>query len=81
MPTIHREEGFRFVIYVDDHEPAHVHVLYAGAMARIMIGDTNHRPVVTDPGSMRARDVRKAVRIVEVHQKRFLGAWREIHGT
>ncbi|MQA92767.1 MAG: DUF4160 domain-containing protein [Gemmatimonas sp.] len=81
MPTIHREEGFRFVIYVDDHEPAHVHVRYAGAIARIRIGDADHRPIATDPGSMRTPDVRRAVRIVEANQKQFFEAWREIHGA
>lgn len=69
------------MIYVDDHDPAHVHVTYGGARARIMIGDTDHRPVATDPGSMRTHDVRRAVRIVEAHQERFLEAWRQIHGA
>lgn len=81
MPTIHREGGFRFIVFVDDHEPAHVRVAFAGAMARIMIGDIDHRPVATDPGYMRTRDVRRAVRIVEDQQERFLKAWREIHGA
>jgi len=27
MPTIIRQEGFRIVIYPNDHFPAHVHVI------------------------------------------------------
>ncbi len=79
MPTIHREDGFRFVIYVDDHEPAHVHARYAGAVARIRIGDSDHRPTVVDPGSMRTPDARRAVRLVERRQEWFMEAWRRIH--
>jgi hypothetical protein len=80
MPTIHREGGFHFIIYFDDHEPAHVHVRYAGAIARIRIGDSRERPTVLDSGAMKTQDVRRAVRIVEHHQDQFLDAWREIHG-
>lgn len=25
MPTVHREQGFQFRIYPDDHAPSHVH--------------------------------------------------------
>jgi Domain of unknown function (DUF4160) len=32
MVTIHRESGYRFVIFIDDHEPAHVHVHGDGEM-------------------------------------------------
>ncbi len=27
MHTVSRQDGFRVVIYTDDHEPPHVHVL------------------------------------------------------
>lgn len=30
MPTIHSEDGFRFVIYFNDHAPAHVHAFKSG---------------------------------------------------
>jgi hypothetical protein len=81
MPTIHREGGFRFMIFTDDHEPAHVHVWKAGTMAKIHLGDADHRPEPVDPGIMRTVDVRRAVRIVEARQEQFLAEWREIHGA
>ena len=76
MPTVHREAGFRFIIYFDDHEPAHVHVWHAGSFAKITVGDAGSAPEVVDPGTMRASKVREALRIVEAHQKRFIAAWR-----
>ncbi len=30
MVTVYRASGIRVVIYVDDHEPAHVHVIGNG---------------------------------------------------
>ncbi|MBI4520710.1 MAG: DUF4160 domain-containing protein [Gemmatimonadetes bacterium] len=29
MPTVHRERGFRFQMYPNDHPPPHVHVMKA----------------------------------------------------
>lgn len=81
MPTIHRERGFRFVIYLNDHEPPHVHAWRAGVVAKVQIGDAECAPGVLDPGAMRVSDVRRAVRIVEAHQEEFLAGWRKIHGT
>src|SRR5437868_3887052 len=33
MPTVHRFDGLRVVIYPNDHRPAHVHVIGAGGEA------------------------------------------------
>lgn len=81
MPTIYVEGGFRFMVFTDDHDPAHVHVWKAGKIAKIHIGDADQRPEPVDPGKMSTRDVRRAVRIVEANQEQFLAAWREIHGA
>jgi hypothetical protein len=81
VPTIPRENGFRFLIFVDDHVPAHVRVWKGGALAKIEIGDADHRPEARDPGEMRTSDVRRAVRIVEARREEFLAAWRRIHGN
>lgn len=35
MPTVLRQNGFEFVIYLNDHEPMHVHVFYQGNEAII----------------------------------------------
>lgn len=81
MPTILRQRGFKFVIHLNDHEPAHVHAWRAGAVAKIGIGHEARAPWVLDPGVMQSSDVRRAVRIVESHQETFLKKWDEIHGA
>ena len=37
MVTVHRAYGYRFVIFTNDHSPAHVHVVGAGGEAKIAL--------------------------------------------
>jgi hypothetical protein len=37
MVTVHRAYGFRFVIFSNDHSPAHVHVFGQGGEAKIVL--------------------------------------------
>lgn len=43
MVTVHREGGFRVVIFTDDHEPAHVHVYGDGTAKIALVGDEGTR--------------------------------------
>lgn len=75
MITVLRSAGMRFVIYTDDHEPAHVHV-YGDGEARIDIFRTSP---ISNRG-MRKRDLAVAVAIVGENREILLARWREIHG-
>ena len=44
MPTVLRVGGLRFVIWPNDHDPAHVHVFSAEAEAKIELGEPNGHP-------------------------------------
>jgi hypothetical protein len=77
MVTILREAGFRFLIFTDDHEPAHVHVIGDGS-AKIDISGPAPRLVQAD--GMKAGDLRKAMRIVADRYDDFLARWRSMHG-
>lgn len=83
MVTIHREFGFRVVVYPGDreHRPPHVHVFNAEGEAKIALGDAETAPSVMLVAGMRKPDVREALRIVEEHQEAFLARWRHYHGT
>jgi hypothetical protein len=39
VPTVHRAGGLRFVVFTNDHSPAHVHAIGVGGEARIELGD------------------------------------------
>ena len=79
MVTIHRAHGLRFVIYTQDHEPAHVHVLGDG-MLKVNIRGPDGMPELVENVGMKARDRRRAMDVVLERQAEFLARWREIHG-
>jgi hypothetical protein len=79
MVTIHRERGLRVVIFIDDHEPAHVHVFGDGQARINLIGAAGQAELVWAEGMSRA-EVRRAMRIVVENQLSFLRCWEEIHG-
>jgi histidinol phosphatase-like PHP family hydrolase len=75
MVTVLREAGFRFVIYTDDHEPAHVDV-YGDGEARINVIDLT----VLSNRRMTKRDLQVALNIVQANRGLFLKEWQRIHG-
>lgn len=79
MVTVHREGGFRVVIYKDDHEPAHVHVIKDGEVIVNLVGADGQPEVRQVFGATKA-DVRKSLRIAIEQQAHLLAKWKEIHG-
>lgn len=79
MVTVHRAHGLSVVIYVDDHEPAHVHV-FGDGMAKInLFGDEGEPELVLAYGMSRG-DIRRAMRVVKERQTYLLERWSDIHG-
>ena len=66
----------RFVIYTDDHEPAHVHVYYDGGEARI---DINRVVAISNRG-LNKRDLARSVAIVLDNRRLLLERWEKLHG-
>ncbi len=79
MVAVHREHGLRFVIFTDDHEPAHVHVFGDGEAKIDLIGIDGEAELVWTVGLSKA-DVRRAMRVVMEQRAMLLDQWREIHG-
>ena len=79
MVTIFRESGLRFVIFIDDHTPPHVHV-FGDGIAKIELGTNQDGVRVVDAERMKAGDVRKAKRIVAKRRDELMMKWEEFHG-
>ena len=83
MPEIWAQQGLRFVVFTNDHEPAHVHV-FAGrpgsgsASMRILLANRIVRPDRV-PSSWTDAQVRRALRIAAEQYDRFLEAWTAYH--
>ena len=79
MPTVFRQDGFNFVIYVDDHEPSHTHVKKAGTEVVINLGNAQTAPHMRENKKMPKQDVRKAIRLVYQYQEELITAWEDFH--
>jgi len=80
MPTILLINGFRFIIWPDDHEPPHVHVFKADGEAKVGIGDSTQAPVLVSIYGFNKREATFIWRAVAAHQEELLQAWEKIHG-
>ena len=58
MVAIHRAYGFRFVIYIADHDPAHIHITGAG-QAKVNLSWPDGRPELVSVAGIKQSDMRR----------------------
>ena len=75
MVTVHRAYGFRFALYTNDHDPAHVHLLGHGGEAKVMLDPVS---VVWAIGIPRA-ELRRLLHEVSSQQGLLMLKWKELH--
>jgi len=71
--------GFDLLSYVDDHEPAHVHV-FGDGQAKINMSRESGAPELLWVDGMKRGDVRRAMQIAAEKQDYLLKRWSDIHG-
>jgi hypothetical protein len=76
MVTIYRAVGLRVVIFVDDHEPAHVHVFGDGEAKINLIGSGDAPELVWAIG-MKRNEVRRAMAVVREQRADFIARFEE----
>jgi hypothetical protein len=79
LVTVLRADGFRVVIYINDHLPAHVHVFGSGE-AKIDLLGPDGTPDLVWADNLTRGEVRRAMRIVAGQQSFLLRRWEGIHG-
>ncbi len=76
MPTVLRIDGWRVVIYPNDHSPAHVHVIGPGWVVVVnLVG-----PEVREAIGCSRTHTRHVLSVVEEHRHTLLEVWRQYHG-
>jgi len=80
MPTVHRAFGLRFVVFTNDHEPAHVHVIGPDGEAKIDLGPPDGAPSLVWLKGLANADVRRALAEVARERATLMAAWIGIHG-
>jgi hypothetical protein len=76
VPTILRIDGWRVVVYPNDHPPAHVHVIGPGWVVVVNLLGPEVREVI----GCREPDARRVLRVIDEHQTALMEAWKRYHG-
>ena len=76
MPTIIKQDGFRIVIWPNDHLPPHIHVFKGDAEVKIELVEPR---IFNVEGKISNKDLAKALSLVIEHQVELLKKWKKIH--
>lgn len=79
MPTICREQGFRFFVYPNDHQPAHIHVFHSDGEIKIDISGSEPVPLGIY-GKMSRKTASEALDIAEARLQSLRDGWEKFHG-
>ena len=79
MPTVHRAGSLRFVVFLDDHGPPHVHVFSAGGEAKLLLEGADGRPALLWARGMDRSKLRQAMTETLARRGKLLLAWRRLH--
>lgn len=72
MPTLLKQDGFKFFFYANEHEPKHIHVTKGEDYAKIELGTLR---VTTN--FMKPKELKKALQLVRQNQGMFEEKWDE----
>jgi len=79
VPTVHREAGFQFRLFPNDHGPPHVHAVKGDGSAKIVLVPGG-KPYLDGVFDLADRDAVKAVKIAAGVQDLLQSAWEALHG-
>ena len=72
-----RQDGYIFIIFPNDHPPAHVHVKRAEKLARVKLNPVE----IWDYFKFNSRELSVILEIVKTNQQLFLAAWDTYHSV
>jgi len=79
MPTVHRFNGMRVVIYPNDHRPAHVHVIGADGEAVFVLNCPEGPPELRESYGFQRSELSAIKRALMVVLTTLCAQWRHIH--
>jgi len=77
MPTILVIFGLRFYFFANEHLPIHVHLENADGLAKIAL---EPEIKLVENNGIKAKDIKRAMNIVEEFKEEFIEKWKEFHG-
>lgn len=80
MPTVLRFRAMRFIIYLNDHEPPHVHVELPDGEVVVILDETTRAVQIRDVfGVVRPQDVVRIDALVGEYFETFIATWERYH--
>lgn len=80
MPTVHRFQGLRVVIYPNDHRPPHVHVMGKGCEAVFKLNGPHGPPELRENYGFTVRELAMIAAGISAHLQHLQTEWSTIHG-
>jgi hypothetical protein len=80
MPTVFRFDGLRVVIYLNDHRPAHVHVIGRGCESVFKLNCWAGPAELRENYGFSKRDLAHIQAVLTEHLQELCREWEEIHG-
>jgi hypothetical protein len=81
MPTVLKIGGLRVVVYLNDHRPAHVHVIGRGHEAVFELNRPQGSVTLRENYGFTRREIAGIERALTENLAELLAAWERIHGT
>lgn len=80
MATILRVDGFRIVIYSNDHRPAHVHVIGGGKEALFNLHCPKGPPEIRENYGLSRSEMYWLIAVLSENLVQLCRSWEAIHG-
>ena len=77
MPTILVIFGLSFYFFANEYLPIHVHLENADGLAKIAL---EPEIKLVENNGIKAKDIKRAMNIVEEYKEEFIEKWKEFHG-
>ncbi len=74
-PTLIQDKGYRVVMYLNDHLPAHVHVKKDRNEVRVQIDPVQ----IMDNWGYNQREIKAILELITTHQEQLLAAWNTFY--
>jgi len=79
MPTILRFGGMRVAVYLNDHRPAHVHVIGRGCEAVFNLNCAAGPVRLRENYGFSRAEISRIAKVLTKHLVTLCGAWERIH--
>jgi hypothetical protein len=72
VPTLLKQNGFKFFFYANEHEPKHIHVIKGEGFAKIEL-----ETLKVTQNFLKPKDLKIALEIIKQNQINFIRVWDE----